>query len=130
MSIPYRLCFDVDATGSMFYFETVIDVVFLMDIFVQFNTGFFKGGNINNNRKDIIINYVQTWFFIDLVASFPYNWVITAPGLEVDAEAQSSALGNAPQLLRLAKMARFLRFLRLLRVFKLKQYLYRLEEMI
>jgi hypothetical protein len=25
-------------------------------------------------RKDIAVNYLQTWFFIDLVASFPYSW--------------------------------------------------------
>ena len=37
---------------------------------------------------------------------------------------------KTPQLLKLMKMARFLRFLRLLRVFKLKQILYKLEELI
>lgn len=25
-------------------------------------------------RKDIVINYIKTWFLIDLIASFPYNW--------------------------------------------------------
>jgi len=103
----------------------MIDISFIMDIFVQFNTGFYRKGNIIYSRKEVCWNYILTWFFIDLVASFPYNYLIVE---EVDAA--ESSLNKAPQLLRLAKMARFLRFLRLLRVFKLKQYLYRLEEMI
>ena len=73
--IPFRICFKADAEGAAFYIETVIDVSFMMDVFVQFNTGFYKKGNLINSRKLIIQNYVQSWFFIDIVASFPYDWV-------------------------------------------------------
>jgi hypothetical protein len=43
-----------------------------LDIFVQFNTGFYKKGNLINGRKEIVLNYVKTWFFFDVIASFPY----------------------------------------------------------
>ena len=73
--IPYRLCFNQEASGGWIPFEASIDICFILDIFVQFNTGFYKKGNLINSRKSIIWNYLTTWFFIDLVASFPYNYL-------------------------------------------------------
>jgi hypothetical protein len=64
--------------------ETIMDVAFMIDIVVTFNTGFYKKGYLVMKRKDIILNYVKTWFFLDLLASFPYSWVIT--GDEDDAD--------------------------------------------
>jgi hypothetical protein len=46
-----------------------------MDIFVQFNTGFYSKGNLVMQRSKIVGHYVRNWFFIDLVASFPYAWI-------------------------------------------------------
>jgi hypothetical protein len=112
--IPFRLCFESEAEGWIEYFESAIDLCFMLDILVQFNTGFYKKGNLVLNRREIITNYLSTWFFIDIVASFPYNWLIDESALDQDTMLRT------PQLLRLMKMARFLRFLRLLRVFKLK----------
>jgi CRP-like cAMP-binding protein len=80
--IPFRLCFDVDATGGILYVEDIMDVTFMMDIIVTFNTGFYKKGYLVMKRKDIIKNYLKTWFWIDLVATFPYSWVM---GVQADA---------------------------------------------
>ena len=74
--IPFRLCFEVDASGALFYFETIIDVSFMIDIIVNFNTGFYKKGYLVMKRKEIIKNYMKTWFFLDLLASFPYSWIL------------------------------------------------------
>jgi hypothetical protein len=78
--VPYRLCFDTDAEGGLYIFETLIDVIFIIDIAVTFNTGFYKKGYLVMKRRDIVINYIKTWFFIDLVASFPYSWFFTLLG--------------------------------------------------
>lgn len=32
-------------------------------------------------RMDIIVNYLKTWFIPDLLASFPYNWVLDLESL-------------------------------------------------
>ncbi len=72
--VPYRLCFDNDAEGGFFILETSIDVIFLIDIVVTFNTGFYKKGYLVMKRREIVINYLKTWFLIDLIASFPYTW--------------------------------------------------------
>lgn len=134
--VPYRLCFDDDAHGNMLVFETIIDCIFMSDIFVQFNTGYYSIGKLVKSRKMITLNYLKTWFVIDFISSIPYNYVFTDQimlqiTLQMSGNSTSSTtLSKAPKLLRLIKLARFLRFLRLLRVLKLKQILYRIEELI
>ena len=73
--IPFRLCFQVEADGGFKIFETLIDAIFILDIFVTFNTGIYKKGYLVMKRKEIIKNYIRYWFFIDLLASFPYAWL-------------------------------------------------------
>jgi hypothetical protein len=53
-----------------------MDVSFMIDIVITFNTGFYKKGYLVMKRKDIIKNYLKTWFWIDLIASFPYTWIL------------------------------------------------------
>jgi hypothetical protein len=69
----------VEATGGMFYWETLIDCFFLTDILINFNTGFYKKGYLVMKRREIISNYFKTWFFMDLLASFPYSEMFSAP---------------------------------------------------
>ena len=40
---------------------------------MTFNTGFYKKGYLVMKRRDIVIEYMKSWFLIDLVASFPYS---------------------------------------------------------
>ena len=42
----------------------------------NFNTGFYEKGALVMQRKHIVINYLKTWFMIDLLASFPYSWIV------------------------------------------------------
>ena len=49
--IPFRLCFESDATGGWLVVETLIDICFMVDILVQFNTGFYRKGSLIFSRK-------------------------------------------------------------------------------
>lgn len=89
IAIPYRLCFEDNAKGGWRTLEDIIDFCFLLDILVNFNTGFYKKGHLNYSRKDIVINYCKTWFLIDLVASFPYNWIIDEEVVDQDASLKT-----------------------------------------
>ncbi len=130
--VPFRLCFNEDATGGFSVFETIIDVLFIFDIIFCFNIGFYKKGYLVMSRKEIAVNYLQTWFLIDLVASFPYSWFFALGELIAERRGFESGrdYSKAPQLLRIIRIVRFLRFMRLLRVFKLRKLLYQLEEYI
>ena len=114
-----------------------MDIAFLMDVAVTFNTGFYKKGYLVMKRKDIILNYIKTWFILDMLASFPYSWVMDNDDESEETDdgtttkkINTSKVSRAPQLLRLIRIVRFLRFLRLLRVLKLKKLLYKFEEII
>lgn len=74
--IPFRLCFNVEASGGLQILESIIDVIFMCDILITFNTGFYKKGYLVMKRKEIIKNYLKTWFILDLLASFPYSWAM------------------------------------------------------
>lgn len=105
-----------------------MDIIFATDILLNFNTGFYRKGVIIMKRKTVIFTYLRTWFLIDILATFPYEYSIEyAFGAEHESVQQ---LSQAPQLLRMLKLVRFLRILRLLRVFKLKKFLYKIQEYI
>ena len=44
---------------------------------ITYNTGFYRKGIVVMKRREIMCNYLKTWFFIDLLASFPYSWIIS-----------------------------------------------------
>lgn len=57
--------------------EQIMDIFFMVDIFFNLVTGYYKKGNLIMKRNLIIRHYIRTWFVIDILASFPYNWIIT-----------------------------------------------------
>ena len=128
ITVPYKICFNVTSSAAWSYFEMVITLFFMADIFVTFNTGFYSKGALVTNRKQIAINYLKFWFWMDLVASIPYSWFID--GIVEKEPSDSSGVYQAPQVLRLIKITRFLRVLRLLRLAKLKRILMKIEDYI
>jgi hypothetical protein len=74
--IPFNLCFSVNPTGFMGFLEYLIDCFFIVDMIINFNCGFYKKGVLIMTRKEIMINYLKTWFVLDALATFPYTWVI------------------------------------------------------
>mmetsp|Transcript_26220 Transcript_26220/g.46851 ORF Transcript_26220/g.46851 Transcript_26220/m.46851 type:complete len:560 (-) Transcript_26220:1899-3578(-) len=83
------------------------------------------------NRKLIFFNYMKSWFFIDLIATFPLTWISDGPFTEKsdDDDAGGNAF-MAPKLLRLFKIFRFMRILKLLRIAKLTRILMKIEDYI
>ena len=43
---------------------------------VGFNTGFYREGAIVMTRTEIALDYLKSWLLLDLLASFPYSWVL------------------------------------------------------
>ena len=139
--LPMRISFEMATADWLFYLEVCIDIMFMMDIVLNFNTGFYNKGQLIMSRSRIIREYVSWWFWIDLVSSLPYTWILAASeGVSVraiEADDQmlgesniSGALANTPQLLRLLKIAKLLKMLKLLRVVKVKRILMKFEEYI
>ena len=135
ITLPMRISFELNSTDFIFYLEIVIDMMFLMDIVLNFNTGFVHKGQVIMKRRLITQDYLKQWFIIDLVSSMPYTWILAwSEGIglrQIEADDNlSGALANTPQLLKLLKIAKLLKMLKLLRVVKIKKILMKFEEYI
>ena len=75
--IPYRIGFDEDAVGSVFVLEILFDILFGIDIIINFNVALIS--EIDNrlimNRGVIAKNYLKGWFAVDFLSSFPFDYV-------------------------------------------------------
>ena len=124
--VPYRVCLywdDETTSQGMQIVEYFSDCLFGIDIILNFFTAYHdknSGILVTSNRK-IAIHYIKTFFFMDLMASFPF-------GLVLDGSAKTlNKGGKVMRLPRLIKFLRLIRLLKLLRVVRLRQFVSRVE---
>jgi hyperpolarization activated cyclic nucleotide-gated potassium channel 2 len=129
LMIPFRISFDVsDDLNLLDYIDFCLDLYFMSDIVLNFNTGFYTKGSLILSRKRIAIFYLKKWVWIDLLASFPYTWLF---GLDLsNPNPQTSAFSKGAALLKIVRFLRFFKILRLIRVLKLKKIFGKLESYI
>ncbi len=88
-------------TSQATTFQTLVTSYYFLDILINFNTGYNKDGQYFESRKKIAINYLQLWFWIDLLTTLPYQDIM---------ESLESDEGTS-----FIKILRFLKLLRLIR---------------
>ena len=125
MSVPIRIGFSIDAKGGWYAFDMLIDLYFWTDIVLNFVTGYENndGETILNGRL-IAINYLKSWFAIDLLASLPIDFSIKmaegtfACTLRDDCDGSGGLNENATffKLFRILRLTRLMKLLRLARV--------------
>ncbi|QDZ22490.1 potassium voltage-gated channel protein [Chloropicon primus] len=103
--IPYNFSFVTAANSSMDMFDYFVDFLFLIDMGLSFFTGFYDiRGDEVVDLKEIRKKYMSRWFWIDLVAIFPFEVLIIASGKNLNVSVFN--LFKAPRLLRLGKLAK------------------------
>ena len=103
-SIPYRASFSTHSSGIEAWSELSIDVVFCLDVFLNFITAYYESeGILQTNPRAIAHHYVRGWFFLDLVSSIPLSGF-------------SSAF--SPTLVRVFLALKFVKLLRLVRLMR------------
>jgi len=103
--IPYEFGFEKLETGAFETIDIILEVVFWLDIVLNFNTGIVtKSGTLDCNRLVIGERYIKGWFAIDFVGSFPW-YAFTTSGEQV-------RVSKVLQLSKLVRMGRLLRYLR------------------
>lgn len=123
--VPFKISFNFESPYSLGLFEMIQDFYFIIDILVSLNTGFYLKGLIILTRKEIVLEYLRIWFWLDIAASFPYPLVISP---EAYFQLEDSGNIKALNLLRFLKFMRLMRILRLLRIFKLKKLFVHFED--
>ena len=110
--IPIQLAFDSfnAVNGAQFTsLEYCWDLLFAGDILCSFNTAYFSETDdaFVTIRKKITQNYIQTWFIVDVLSSFPFELAVSAGG--------ATGGGNL-SIIQLVKILRMLRILKLLKI--------------
>ncbi|XP_064864559.1 potassium voltage-gated channel subfamily H member 5-like [Oncorhynchus nerka] len=102
--VPYNVSFKTKQNNlAWLVLDSVVDVIFLVDIVLNFHTTFVgPGGEVISDPKLIRMNYLKTWFVIDLLSCLPYD-IINA--FENGLSSLFSSL-KVVRLLRLGRVAR------------------------
>ena len=117
--MPYRLAFALANPGPVDMFDTVADVIFLMDLAFNTRTAFVDSNNkLISDPKKIFIHYACSWLIIDALSSVPFNLIALMSGAE-NGSLENMKMTKSMRLLRLGKMVRLLRLLRLMKLVKL-----------
>ena len=126
--VPYHICFGANDTEAGYTFtgiiEIIVDFLFFVDIIVNFLSAY--DDPITNlpviDMKLIAQRYISSWFFLDLLAVFPFEGleaiIRSGDGEMQDGNLDSVKLTRLARLPRLYKLLRVLRLLKMLRVFR------------
>ncbi len=102
--LPYRIAFVEVDSWQMTMLDIIFDSLFTIDIFLSFFSAYVDNeDNVVKNRKKIVINYLKTWFIIDLVSVVPISYLIP----------QNSPTQNINQLSRIARIPKIYRLVKL-----------------
>ena len=67
--MPYRISFIEEYDENWAMFENIMNVIFGIDILVNFLTAYTdKDDNLVTSKKKIAVMYLKGWFLIDTVA--------------------------------------------------------------
>lgn len=130
--LPYNVCFGDTAENFsvQWWVELMFDLLFIIDVALNFLTGYYDEFNdrLVMNPKEIALRYIQGWFLIDFISSFPFNY-ITPEHSDNRTNQQINKLirlTKLPRLQKIIKLFRFLRFLKFLKKNVLVAYVSRL----
>ena len=104
ISTPYFIAFSIDVTfGSIYYSDLCFTGLFLVDIVFCFNLAFFHNGDLIENRKEIIKNYLKSWFWIDIISTFPYDIIYDSKFYSISPKQFSSKTSANNKILETIK---------------------------
>ncbi|KAL1498113.1 hypothetical protein ABEB36_008966 [Hypothenemus hampei] len=103
--VPYNASFlSPERERASVTMDVFVEALFFIDIILNFRTTFVnKKSEVVSDWKSISVNYLRTWFVVDLLAALPFDLLYALYGEES---------GNSQ--IHLIKLTRLLRLLRLL----------------
>ena len=74
--VPYNVALKNKTSEdvSLLVVDSIVDVIFFIDIVLNFHTTYVgPGGEVVSDPKVIRLNYLKSWFMIDLLSCLPYD---------------------------------------------------------
>lgn len=126
ISTPIYIAFQDDSSNDSsdsfdwFTFNLVLDLIFSLDILIVFCTASYdEDFQLVDNRCTIAANYIRGWFFIDLLAIFPFEAIIRQSSDDADSSQQQfNDMIRITKLGRIYKLIKLTRLLRILKILK------------
>ena len=105
---PLNLAFDEEQKTADLAFETFIDLTFMVDIVLVFNSAYYDNKfKIVCDKKQIAKDYLGSWFVIDFLSCIPLQLLAL------------TSFNNLIKFTKISKFYRVLKVARLTRVLKL-----------
>lgn len=113
--MPFLISFVDESPLILKICERSVDVLFIMDIFVNFFSAYKDDGELITNNKQIAKNYLNGWFTFDFIASFPTKEVLDAVFDKGSKNMDLTKLVKLPRLSRLTRLARLVKIISFLK---------------
>ncbi|XP_052893381.1 potassium voltage-gated channel subfamily H member 8 [Anopheles moucheti] len=103
IAVPYNAAF-VKTDRLTMVSDVVVEALFIVDILVNFRTTYVsRKGEVVSDSKSIALNYLRSWFIVDLLAALPFDHLYA-----------SNVISGEESHIHLVKLTRLLRLARLL----------------
>nr|XP_015838574.1 PREDICTED: potassium voltage-gated channel subfamily H member 8 isoform X3 [Tribolium castaneum] len=102
--VPYNASF-LNSERPSVIMDVIVEALFFIDILLNFRTTYVnRKGEVVSNWKAISLNYLRTWFIVDMLAALPFDLLYALYG-----EEKSSPF--RPHLIKLTRLLRLARLL-------------------
>ncbi|DAZ99631.1 TPA: hypothetical protein N0F65_001868 [Lagenidium giganteum] len=116
VGVPFRISFDVKDTDFIFATDRLSDVLFFLDVILNFFTTFVDDTGMEVvDPKEIRRHYLRGSFFVDMISTVPFDYIIESLTNVEDTTNSYRSL----KLIRTVKLVKLLRLVRLFKLFKL-----------
>eukprot|EP01050_Picozoa_sp_SAG11_P006723 SAG11_NODE_533_length_8703_cov_7.183054_6_plen_604_part_00 len=113
-TVPYAVGFDFyfEHGTPGYSFELFVDIFFLVDILLNFRTGYeLSNGTMVTESRAIAVHYMKGWFLVDVLSCLSVVGYFIP---ESEGSSTSARMGKTLRVLRLSKLLRLARLERVL----------------
>ena len=110
ISTPMQIALYENLSPATQITNWIVDVLFLIDIFILFNTAIIDDDfQIIDDRYKINKEYLTGWFLIDVIAILPFELMLADDQAEGAKLVRYARIGRITKLLKLMKLMRLVK---------------------
>ncbi|VEN41997.1 unnamed protein product, partial [Callosobruchus maculatus] len=104
--VPYNASFETERPSVIL--DVLVEALFFIDIILNFRTTYVsRKGEVVSDWRAISLNYLRTWFVVDMLAALPFDLLYALYGAD-SSGTLSSGHTHLIKLTRLLRLARLL----------------------
>ncbi|XP_050503214.1 potassium voltage-gated channel subfamily H member 8-like [Diabrotica virgifera virgifera] len=108
--VPYNASFETERPSVVL--DVFVEALFFIDILLNFRTTYVNTkGEVVSAWKTIAINYLRTWFLVDLLAALPFDLLYALSGAEDLLQTSGTLSSSHTHLIKLTRLLRLARLL-------------------